>query len=111
MQSKEKSMSNNHDCEKFETVLHVTVKDHDGNEEHFSKTTFLPFTPYIGLQILIDNSSSGNATDPIKSVIWNEWGNNFVCNVEWRYPPDSSGEEGYWSLESHIALAKADGWE
>ncbi len=95
----------------YEISMRLKVKDHDGNEKWFGKIIKLAFLPFIGLEVLFEKSESGNSSCPIKSVIWNEWSNIFVCEVSWRHPPNSSGEEGYWSLNTHSVLAQADGWE
>ena len=95
----------------FDVQLKLEVEDYDGNKEYFSKSLSLPFVPYIGLQILLEDCKSGNPTDPISSVMWNEWSNIFVCNVNWRYSPDTRDDGMILTLESHIAMALSDGWE
>lgn len=95
----------------YQVKLKLEVEDHKGNKEYLSKTIQLPFPPYIGLQILLEDSTSGNPTDPIKTITWNQYSEVFLCNVVWRFPPDTDGDEGYWALESHLAVAASDGWE
>lgn len=94
----------------YEVRLKLVVIDYENNSENFVKDITLPFPPYIGLQILFEDCKSGNPTDPIKSVMWNEYSRVFVCNVEWRFPPDIYTDHS-WSIESHIACAESDGWD
>jgi len=96
---------------KYEVKLKLEVEDNDGGKEHFSKLVSLPFPPYIGLQILLESCTSGNPTDPIKTVMWNEFSEIFVCSVEWRYLPNTYADDHFLSIESHVAIAKSDGWE
>jgi hypothetical protein len=96
---------------KYEVKLKLEVEDSEGNKEYFSKQVSLPFPPYVGLQILLEKGSSGNPTDPIKTIMWNEYSEIFVCLVEWRFPPDKYTDGHFWSIESHIACAESDGWE
>ncbi|VAW71224.1 hypothetical protein MNBD_GAMMA10-1656 [hydrothermal vent metagenome] len=95
----------------YAVKLKLEVSDNEENTEYFSKNITLPFPPYIGLQILLEDCESGNPTDPIKSVMWNEYSEMFVCCVEWRFPPDTYTDGHYWIIESHVACAESDGWE
>jgi hypothetical protein len=97
--------------ESYDIYLKLEVEGNDGNKECFSKKVSLPFPPYIGLQILLEDCQSGNPTDPIKTVMWNQFSEVFVCTVEWRFPPDKYSDGHFWSIGSHIACAESDGWE
>jgi len=99
------------ETKKYDVKLKLKVEDNDGNKEYFSKQITLSFPPYIGLQVLLAEGGSGNPTDPIKTVIWNQFSNVFVCNVDWRFPPHQYSDGEFWSIHSHIACAESDGWE
>ena len=95
----------------FKIKLKLEVEDNEGGKEAFTKHITLSFPPYIGLQILLEDCISGNPTDPIKSVMWNQYSEVFVCAVDWRFPKDTYSDGHFWSLESHITCALSDGWE
>jgi len=102
--------SNNNDCT-YDVRLKLVVEDHKGNREGFVKKISLPFTPYLGLQVIFEQGKSGNPSGPIISVMWNEWSKCFVCETDAVHSPKEMSDGEYWPLESYVACALSDGWE